>query len=82
MNSVVSPYVSRTAVITCVHKLTNSRPSKRMVLITCVRKVMRLTSLGLKDYHVKIEFLQINVLSSSFFNKFDRIICISIEHTY
>jgi len=29
-----------------------------MVLITCVRKVMRLKSLGLRDYHVKIEFLR------------------------
>jgi len=67
MYSVVSPYVSRTAVITCVHKLTNSRPSKRMVLITCVCKVMRLKSLGLKDYHVKIEFLRLNLLSSSLF---------------
>ena len=53
-------------------------PTKRMVLITCVRKVMRLKSLGLIGYHVKIEFLRFNLLSSSFFNKFDRFICISI----
>jgi len=53
--------------------------SKRMVLITCVRKVyLRLKSLGLIDYRVKMEFLLFNLLSSSFFkNKFDRIICIS-----
>jgi len=30
-----------------------------MVLITCVRKVMRLKSLFLIDYHVKIEFLRL-----------------------
>jgi len=57
-------------------------PTKRMVLITCFRKVMRLKSPGLIDYHVKIEFLRFNLLSSSFVNKFDRIICISLEHTY
>jgi len=52
--------------------------SKRMVLITCVCNVMRLKSLGLIDNHVKIEFLRFNLLSSSFFNKFVYIICISI----
>jgi len=48
-----------------------------MGLITCVRNAMRLKSLGLIDYHVKIEFRRFNLLSCSFFNTFDRIICIS-----
>jgi len=53
-----------------------------MVLITCVRKVMRLKSLGLVDYRVKLNFFDLICYLVHFCNKFNRIICISIEHTY
>jgi len=41
-------------------------PSKRVVRIACVRKFMHLKSLGLIDYHDKIEFLPFNLRSSLF----------------
>jgi len=47
------------------------------LIITYVRNAMRLKTLGLINYHVKLNFFDLICYLVYFFNKFDRIICIS-----